>query len=69
MIDIYAPVVHGIGVRDHKVFAEDSVRLIADSPRRLEVGETRVPDRRARVSKKATCIWWTIAVAFSSWIR
>ncbi|MGO3319393.1 MAG: hypothetical protein ACTIL0_02670 [Microbacterium gubbeenense] len=30
MIDIYAPVVHGIGVRDHTVFAEDSVRLIAD---------------------------------------
>lgn len=29
MLDIYAPVVHGIGVRDHKAFAEDSVRLIA----------------------------------------
>lgn len=28
MLDIYAPVVHGIGVRDHKEFAEDSVRAI-----------------------------------------
>jgi len=36
MLDIYAPVVHGIGVRDHKEFAEDSVRLIAD---RLGGGE------------------------------
>ena len=29
MLDVYAPVVHGIGVRDHKEFAEDSVRRVA----------------------------------------